>query len=267
MTPPRISLVVTTYNRKDALGLVLASALRQSEPPLELLVADDGSRDDTRELVERVARGAPFPVVHCWQADDGFRAAAIRNEAFARARGDYLVMIDGDIVLHRDFVRDHARAARPGRLVQGSRALLSPDATLAALAHGTVDFGPLSRGVSNRLNTLRSPLLSRLFSYDSADIYRVRSANLGCWRADVVRVNGFDEGFVGWGREDSEFVARLQHAGVVKRHLKFAALGYHLFHPEASRQLLEANQQRLDRTLAARATRCEQGLDARLGRG
>jgi len=265
MTPPRVSLVVTTYNRKDALGLVLRSALRQSEPPLEVLVADDGSRDDTRALVEAVAREAPLPVVHCWQEDDGFRAAAIRNEAIARARGDYLVMVDGDIVLHRDFVRDHARAARPGRLVQGSRALLSQAVTEAALAQGTVDFGPLSPGVSNRLNTLRSPILSRLFSYDSANIYRVRSANLGCWRADVVRVNGFDEAFVGWGREDSEFVARMQHAGVVKRHLKFAALGYHLHHPEASRRMLDANQRLLDETLRTRATRCERGLDARLG--
>lgn len=260
------SLVVTTYNRPDALALVLESALRQSVPPLEVIVADDGSRPETRALVEAVAARAPIPVRHCWQPDDGFRAAAIRNKAFAMAGGQYLVMVDGDIVLHRDFVKDHQRAARRGTFVQGSRVILSEATTAAALAARRIDFGPATPGVRNRLNTLHWPALSRLASYRSADIFRVRSANLACWREDVVRVNGFDEDFVGWGREDSEFVARMQHAGVVKLHLKFAALGYHLFHPEASRQALPRNQAILDRCLASRAVRCEHGLDRHLPR-
>ena len=261
------SLVVTTYNRPDALALVLESALRQSSPPLEVIVADDGSRPDTRALVEAVAARAPLPVRHCWQEDDGFRAAAIRNKAFAMASGEYLVMVDGDIVLHRDFIRDHERAARRGRFVQGSRVILSERTTAAALAARRLDFGPATPGVGNRLNTLHSPLLARLASYRSDDIFRVRSANLACWREDVLRVNGFDEDFVGWGREDSEFVARLQHAGVVKVHLKFAALGYHLHHPEASRQALPRNQEILDRTVATRAARCANGIDRHLGAG
>ncbi len=97
------------------------------------------------------------------------------------------------------------------------------------------------------------------------DVFRVRSANLACWRSDVLAVNGFDEDFVGWGREDSDFVARLQHSGLTRLHLKFAAIGYHLWHPEASRQALPQNQRILEETLATRRIRCAHGIDRHLG--
>ncbi len=253
--------MVTTYNRKDALALVLESAARMRRRPDELIVADDGSRPGTAELVAAFAARAPFPVRHSWQEDLGFRAAASRNRAFAAAGGDYLVMVDGDIVLHPRFLEDHLRAARRGWFVQGSRVMLSPEATARALASGRTSFGPLARGIGNRLNALHSPLLSRLASHRGTDVFRVRSANLACWREDVLRVNGFDEDFVGWGREDSDFVARLQHAGVVRLHLKFAAIGYHLWHREEPRQALPRNQRILEDTLATRRVRCANGID------
>jgi glycosyltransferase involved in cell wall biosynthesis len=264
--PGRISLVVTTYNRKDALELVLRSVLGQEELPDEVIVADDGSREDTRALVERLAAGFPVPLRHCWHEDQGFRLAAIRNRAVALTACDYVVMVDGDLVLHPAFLRDHRRAARRGRWVQGGRVMLSEAVTAAALATGRVAFGPLEPGTRNRKNAVRSAWLSRLASHRSADIYRVRGANLAFWRDDVVTVNGFNEGFVGWGREDSEFAARLHHAGVERLHLKFAAVGYHLWHPEAPRTTLEQNQRLLDETVASRATRCAAGIDQYLAR-
>ena len=260
----RTTLVVTTYNRRDALALVLASAARQRRPPDELVVADDGSRPDTAELVSAFAARAPFPVRHSWQEDLGFRAAASRNRAFAAASGEYLVMVDGDLVLHRSFLEDHLRAARPGWFVQGSRVMLSPEATARALASGRTAFGPLARGLGNRLNALHSRALSRLASHRGTDVFRVRSANLACWREDVLRVNGFDEDFVGWGREDSDFVARLQHAGVARLHLKFAAIGFHLWHRDEPRVSLPRNDRILADTLASRRVRCASGIDRHL---
>jgi glycosyltransferase involved in cell wall biosynthesis len=257
----RTTLVVTTYNRKDALELVLRSALAQSEPPEEIIVADDGSTADTRAVVERLAAGAPVPVRHCWHEDQGFRLAAIRNRALAMARGEYVVMVDGDLVLHPDFIRDHQRAARRGQFVQGGRVLLSEDVTRAALRDGRIAFGPMEPGTRNRKNAIRSRWLSRLASNRGRSIYRVRGANLAFWRDDILRVNGFNEDFVGWGREDSEFAARMQHAGIARRNLKFAAVAYHLWHPEASRQMLARNQEILDQTVAQRATRCASGID------
>jgi glycosyltransferase involved in cell wall biosynthesis len=260
----RLSLLVTTYNRPDALALTLASAVAQAVPPDELVVADDGSGEETRATVAAAAARAPFPVRHCWHEDRGFRLAEIRNRALALARGEYLVMVDGDLVLERSFLSDHRRAARPGWMVQGGRALLSEAVTREALARGRVDFGPWEPGLRNRKNALRSAWLSALASRSGTDPYRVRGANLAFWRADVVRVNGFDERFVGWGREDSEFVARMQHAGVRRRHLRFAAVAFHLWHPESSRALLPRNQELLDATLSSRAARTDHGLDRHL---
>jgi glycosyltransferase involved in cell wall biosynthesis len=260
----RTCLIITTYNRKDALALVLDSAARQRRKPDELVVADDGSRPDTGKLVAAFAARAPFAVRHSWQEDLGFRAAASRNRAFARSSSDYLVMIDGDIMLHPWFLEDHVRAAREGRFVQGSRVLLSQEATTRALASGRIPLGPFAKGIRNRLNAFHWSALSRLASHRSADVFRVRSANLACWRADVLRVNGFDEDFVGWGREDSDFVARLQHAGVERLQLKFGAIGYHLWHQEEPRELLPRNQRILEETLATRRVRCANGIDKHL---
>src|SRR5579871_5870564 len=97
------SLIIATYNWKEALALVLATVRAQSVLPGEVLVADDGSRDDTRALVEREAATFPVPLRHCWQEDSGFRKSRILNEAFARAAGEYLIEIDGDMLVHPEF--------------------------------------------------------------------------------------------------------------------------------------------------------------------
>ena len=89
----RASLIVTTYNRPDALHLVLQSVLQQTVPPAEIIVADDGSGADTAETVGRFAKTSPIPVKHVWQEDQGFRAAQSRNRALAAAQGPYMVLI------------------------------------------------------------------------------------------------------------------------------------------------------------------------------
>ena len=183
----RTSLVVTTYNRPRALGVVLDSVLHQRLHPGDVVGADDGSGTDTTEVVAAFAARAPFRVRHCWQEDLGFRVAASRNRALAVAEGDYLVMVDGDLVLHGRFLEDHLEVARPGRFVQGSRVLLSKRTTVRVLSRRPVRLGPLGPGLRNRFNAVHSRTLCRLASRESADVFRVRSANLACWRADVLR--------------------------------------------------------------------------------
>jgi glycosyltransferase involved in cell wall biosynthesis len=260
----RHSLVLTTYNWPEALDLVLASALAQSVLPDEVLVADDGSGAATTEVVRAfvprfAARGVPLQ--HVWHPDEGFRAAAIRNRALAAARGDYILLIDGDCILHRDFVRSHLAFARPGRFVQGTRVLLSERRAARALARGDIRFGPFERGVGNRANALSLGWLSPFVPTPRDPLTGVRSCNMGFWRADAVRVNGFNERFIGWGREDSEFVARLVTAGVRRRKLKFGGIMYHLWHPERSREALETNDELLRAVRDAGTVRAEDGMD------
>ncbi len=262
----KTSLIITTYNRKDALEIVLLSVMNLTEPPDEIIIADDGSGADTRAVVESFQLRLKIPLKYCWHEDEGFRLAMIRNKAIAMAEHPYLIMIDGDMVMPPKFVSDHKAAAWRGRFIQGSRVMLNEKATAETIANRTATFGFFSRGILNRKNTLRGKLLSLIFSHYSGNIYRVRGANMSFWKEDLVRVNGFNEDFTGWGREDSEFVARMQNCGIRKFHLKFAGFAYHLYHPENSRDKLGHNQQIADETVSQRIKRTANGLDKYLHR-
>lgn len=254
---------MTTYNRPSALALVLESVLRQTVLPSEVLIADDGSGEETAQVVQSCAarfadRG--HTLTHVWQADRGFRAGAIRNRAIAAATQPYILLADGDCVLHREFVRSHLAFARTGTFVQGTRVLLDQAATQLAIQQQRTQFGPFGRGMGNRLNALFIPWLAPLVPSSSDPLRGVRSANMAFWREDAIAVNGFDEQFVGWGREDSEFVVRLTNAGVRRRKLKFGGIVYHLWHEEQPRDALRENDRRLAEIRASGARWCAEGI-------
>jgi glycosyltransferase involved in cell wall biosynthesis len=258
------SLIIATYNWKEALALVLSTVRAQSVLPGEVLIADDGSRDDTRDLIAREAVTFPVPLRHLWQPDEGFRKGRILNEAMARAQGEYLIAIDGDMLIHPEFVRSHLRFARRGWYIQGSRMMLDEHATARTLAAGRLAAGPLSRGVRNRINGIHAPLLSSLSRGDPGPIKRTRGCNISYWRSDVVRVNGYDEDIKGWGREDTELIARLMNSGVRRRNLKFAAVSYHLHHRTRPRDADAGNFDRVLAVVRDHVTRCEHGIDRHL---
>jgi len=259
---PTSSLIVATYNWPEALAAVLSSVRAQVELPTELVIADDGSKEPTRRLIEDAARDFPCPVVHVWHPDDGFKLAQIRNKAVSRARGAYVIQIDGDMLLHPAFVRDHLDAAAPGHFMGGSRALLSPEASRAVLAGGPLP-GPLGRGVRNRFNALHLAPLGRALApiVPARDPMRVRGGNMAFWREDFIAVNGYDEAFVGWGREDTDLVLRLQRHGLRRRWFKLRGVAYHLHHREASRDALGRNDGILKAALASGRRRCDAGID------
>jgi len=121
---PTCSLIVTTYNWPEALNLSLRSVFKQTQMPDEIIVADDGSRQETRELIQTISKEFNFPIIHCWQEDIGFRLSRSRNNAIIASTSDYLIFIDGDIIIHKDFVKDHVKYSQRGTFVNGSRVLL-----------------------------------------------------------------------------------------------------------------------------------------------
>jgi len=258
------SLIIATYNWKEALELVLATVRSQTVLPVEVLIADDGSRDDTREFIAGEVAAFPVPLRHVWQDDAGFRKGRILNEAMARAKGEYLIAIDGDMMIHPEFVRSHLRVARRGWYIQGSRMLLGETATARTLAFGHRVAGVLSPNVRNRINGIHAPILSLLSRGEPGPIHRTRGCNISYWRDDIVRVNGYNEDMEGWGREDTELVARLMNSGVRRRNLKFAAVAYHLHHRARP---TDADAENLELALAVvrdRVTWCEHGIDHHL---
>jgi glycosyltransferase involved in cell wall biosynthesis len=259
--PPPTSLIVTTYNWDAALDLVLRSVLRQSRLPDEVLVADDGSGPATAELIARHAARFPVPLRHVWHEDIGFRLATIRNRALAAAHGPYVIMLDGDMVTHPEFISSHLAFARSGRYVQAGRVLLRERLTRRLLSGEPVHIRPWTRGVGNRVNALHAPLLSRLYRGPTQPLRRTRGGNMGYWLDDARRINGYNEACVGWGAEDVEFAARLQNAGIRRRNLKFGGIAYHLHHATRPAASEPANLQLYQRAVRERLTWCENGVD------
>lgn len=271
----RLAVVVTTYNRPDALERVLSAYLSQEDRDIELLVADDGSTDDTRGVVERFAERTAFPVRHVWHEDRGFRAGAIRNRAIAATDADYIVFTDGDCVPLPGFVASHRALAEPGWFVAGNRMLLSERLTREVLQRAipleTWSGFDWSRAFLRRDVNRLAPLWKR----DIADArgWRRRqperwegakTCNLGVWRGDLLQVNGFDEAYSGWGLEDSDLVIRLLHAGVRHKSGRFGTPLAHLWHAENDRSRLAGNRRQLDMLIASKRTRASTGLDAYL---
>ena len=255
------SLVITTYNRPDALQLVLESVLYQSHLPDEIIIADDGSEVKTRNLIEQMADTSMVPIFHAWQSDTGFRAAMARNRAIAMAKGEYIIMIDGDMVLHSDFIQDHLNVAEKGTFIQGGRVLLNRTKTEEVLVSHKLTFSLFTEGIENRKNALYSPFLSRLFLKKRHSPKGIKTCNFSLFRKDILAVNGFDNCFIGWGREDSEFVVRLLNYGVIRKNIKFAAIAYHLYHPENPRQSLPQNDRRLQKSMDENMIRCNNGIE------
>lgn len=260
----QVSLIVTTYNWPQALEVSLQSALAQTKPPLEIIVADDGSGESTAQVVKKIQQSAPFDVIHSWHEDKGFRLAKSRNKAIAKARGNYVILIDGDIILEKHFVSDHCTFARKNCFVQGTRLLLGKQASEAIFSQGRGTLHLFSKGVENRKNCIRSGLLAKLFSFRCTRLKGVKTCNFAFWREDAIKINGFNEEFVGWGREDSEFTARLLNSGVIRQNVKFYALGYHLFHPMNTRDRLAINDSILHRTIVEKSVWCNKGMSHHL---
>ena len=268
MPSPTISVIITTYNRPDALTAVVDACFRQDDLDFEIIIADDGSGHNTQQAVAALQARAPLPLRHVWQEDLGFRAARVRNLGTLDARGDYIIFLDGDCVPQRNFISRHRKLAQRGYLVQGSRILLSEQATARVLAQqldlqrlGAAEkLGWRASGALNKVAPLLLALpdvgrTSRRFSWR-----RIKSCNLAVWRSDLELVNGFDESFLGWGHEDSDLVVRLFNAGVMRKDGAYATEVFHLWHRENARDQENSNRALVLQRAADRSTQAVRGL-------
>ena len=258
----RVSIIVTTYNRPRALEAVLRALAGQTHMADEVIVADDGSGEETRRLIEQLEDRLPYPLVYVWQEDRGFRAARIRNKAIARSTGAYLVLLDGDCIPNRHFVGDHLRLAKEGTFFQGKRVLVERSLAETFDWEHASDFWRLMkslffRQLGNAHHLIRFPWFPAVIS---PGLSGTRSCNMGVFRSDLYAVNGFNEAFEGWGREDSELVARLYNWGLKRRTHPFMATCFHLWHGENSRQRLSENDEMLNETMISNEYFTPRGL-------
>jgi glycosyltransferase involved in cell wall biosynthesis len=265
-----ISVILTTYQREDALAAVLRGLAGQTDRAFEIIVADDGSGPRTRALVKRRATDVGVRLEHVWQEDRGFRAGEARNRGILASQGDYCIFLDGDCIPRANFVAVHRRLAEPGWFVTGNRVLISRELTEEVLAQasdaehwGLRDWVAFRcRGKVNRLVPLLPLPLGPLRKLRPLAWRGARSCNLAVWRSDLDRVDGFDAAYSGWGLEDSDLLIRLLRAGVRRKDGNFATGVLHLWHPENDRSSMPENQRRLDAIKQADRVRATAGLSA-----
>jgi len=265
-----ISIVVTTFDREDALDAVLRSLSGQRDRQFEVVVADDGSGPATAALIEQWKPRIGVSLIHIHHEHRGFRAAEIRNRAIRASRGAYCVFLDGDCLARPDFVARHRALAEPGWFVTGNRALLTQELTEAVLRQrldaerwGTTDWiAQRFKGGLNRMAPVLRLPFGPLRKLRPRTWRGARSCNLAVWRSDIDRVDGFDADFSGWGREDSDLLVRLLHAGVRRKDGVGATGVLHLWHPEADRSRLPDNEERLVRVIESGRVRAERGISA-----
>jgi glycosyltransferase involved in cell wall biosynthesis len=265
MSLPTSSLIVSTYNRPDALRVSVESIFRQVQLPDEIIIADDGSGTDTAELINQLTKESPVPIVHVWQEDEGYQLARIRNRAFAAAKYDYIIQIDGDLVLDKYFVQDHLNIAKPSTFFSGSRTMIDEILTKDVLQNElpAEEIPNRKEHLSKKTNALRSPLLTKLtylYQRHDSNYKYVIGCNMAFWKKDLAKVNGYDENFKGWGKEDNDLAVRLQNAGIKLRFIKFGAITYHLHHKVADLSAVPSNEEKLNESIREKRTFVPNGL-------
>jgi glycosyltransferase involved in cell wall biosynthesis len=261
-----ISIILTTYNRPDALDAVLTGLAAQNTLDFEVLIADDGSGNATAEVISSWKNR--LRLIHVWHEDRGFRAAGIRNKAILQSTEDYIVFLDGDCIPRPDFVSRHQQLAEAHYFVAGNRVLISQTAT----AHYLQTREPLHTwSFAQYQQAARQKHFKRSFAlhqfpgqfwrkHVSQQWQGVRTCNLGVWKQDLLAINGFDESYTGWGHEDADLAVRLLRHGVKRKDGRFATTVLHLWHPENDRSQLQENRQRLTQILHANKIEADIGL-------
>lgn len=269
MNPIKLSIIVATYNRPEALRLLLLALDEQTDKQFDVIIGDDGSTAETKKLIDQLKTQVDYPISHVWQEDSGFRLATIRNKAVAQAKGEYLIFLDDDCPMPSWFVAQHKNLAEKNYYVVGNRILLSQRYT-EIVTKNQLPIWKLSRwqwllnrlkGNCNRFLPILTLPLGILRKMKPNQWQGLRGCNLALWKQDLIKVNGFNEAFVGWGYEDSDFIIRLMRTGVKRKEGRFAVPVFHLWHKENDRSNERNNYQALQQVLQTDIIKAEQGID------
>lgn len=231
-----IGIIISTYNSPAWLEKVLWGYINQSLPPDEIVIADDGSRDDTRRMIESYA--SILPIKHVWHEDRGFQKSEILNKAIVASTADYLIFTDQDCIPRRDFVATHARYAQKGYLLSGGYFKLPMDISLAITREDVESQRAFnlswlfSKGLRRSFKCTKlvgKDWFARLMNFITPTKATWNGCNASGWRTDAIEVNGFNEE-MHYGGQDREFGERLKNKGIKSKQIRYSAIVLHLDH-------------------------------------
>lgn len=258
---PKCTLVTPTYNWPEALELLLLSIQNQTLLPNEVIIADDGSRQETTDLIKRFQASFPVPLIHVWHEDNGNQKPKIMNKAIAKAKYEYIIEIDGDIIMHKNFVKDHLKYAKKGSYLFGSRVNIQKSILGTIFSKKIIHFTVFSKGIKKRLRTLRMPFFMFFEKEHEHISKKLRGCNMSFWKDDFIKINGFNEGLVGWGVDDSEMIQRLHNIGIVGKRLKHTGIAFHIYHKEQDKSHIALNNAIEDEVRVKKIKFIEKGIN------
>ena len=254
----KIDVIISTYNNPEAIIQILSRLECGNLLPNSISIADDGSSDAHVSRLKKFLKTLTIDAKYHWHEDKGFRKCKILNEAIRKSSSNYIVLLDGDCLPHKKFVQDHRGMAENGFFVQGRRCFVR-EKNVKPLLEGKKSLTRLliTGKISGLLKSFRLPIpvIKR-----NSSMYGLLGCNLGIWRKDLLSINGFDEDYEGWGREDSDLGVRLYNLGLQRKMVYGRSVVYHLNHPENSRGNLEINDLRLKKTIESKRIRCKNGI-------
>jgi glycosyltransferase involved in cell wall biosynthesis len=271
----KISVIVPTYNRPKALKLCVMSLACQSVLPSEVLIADDGSEDETRNTVLEMQKSLSdvFPITYVWQEDVGFRKPRILNETVRQSTGDYLIFIDGDCSAHRHFVRAHVEQSDPSAILSGKRVEIGRQLTEKLLEKGAVlnslnleliidSMKGRSRKVEESFQ-IKNRLLRKLMHRDKITEDGVWGCNFSLYKSLFMDINGCDEDFLDGSLEDNDLGIRVLNQGKQVRSVRGLAIVFHLYHASSwsfESEMYQYNLKIIRKRIENRETFCKNGL-------
>ncbi len=240
---PQVSLIISFYNNIDLLKIIFAALEQQTFKAFEVVIADDGSSKEVVRKVHKLMVSSSFPVQHCWHEDQGWRKNIILNQAVLSSRSNYLIFIDGDCIPHRCFIEEHFEHRHPGIVLTGRRVQLTQRLS-TQLTENRIINGSFERHLKIKLlistvfqkklhieNAFRikKPYLRKVFVKDK--VKGIVGCNFSAHKADILKVNGFDERFLHPGTgEDTDLCRRMKRAGIMTISKKHLLTVYHIFH-------------------------------------
>ncbi|HIP48879.1 MAG TPA: glycosyltransferase [Lutibacter sp.] len=259
LTQKETSLIISTYSWPEALELCLNSVTKQRKKPHEVIVADDGSREKTKRVIDSYKD--QLNIVHVWHEDKGFRLAEIRNKAIKKATGKYIIQIDGDIILDKNFIKDHISFAKKGFHTRGTRVKISKKLSKKLLNGEKINLHFFTSGLETRENAIRFKVLTLLLSKPKLQSSKALGCNMAFWRSDLLKINGYDNNLKGWGHEDEELCARLINISILRRKIKYNAIAYHIYHVERNKELEHEHNNMINSVRDNLIIRTENGID------
>lgn len=258
----KIALIISTYNNPDYLALCLKSIKRQKRKPDEVIIADDGSKTETRDLIESMRSQIPN-LKHVWHEDNGFQKAKIQNLAIKESDSDYIIITDQDCILQKNFIKDHKELAEPNCFISAYRCRIKENFTKKILESSKLPSEELLL-LNSKLNAKYSFRIKKLWHKNELETIQFDGTfgcNMSFWRKDFMDVNGFNEDFFGWGPEDSELTLRMMNNGVVRKKIFYSAIAFHLDHEELSKDMVPANKEIMNSTLESKSVWAKNGID------